>query len=273
MPQFIVLDDTRRHPELAERITEILRTVAPMVEEATGLPVPPTVRYRLMTPTAWRHELREQRRRSLVRDIADLDLPSEHVKAAHLSLKITSFIPVLVWPLVLGATGEAADGQSETFIAPRALRHTGLLAHEPSLNQMVIHELTHQLQAEARSDDAAWHTVLPHLRNVDTKGVSAFVEGHAHWTDQHVTTQMYGHPVDHHRQAPRSLRYRMHNSFPGVRRLGPSRSSYEQGALLIRRAVASQGVDLVNRVWKDVSLLPTREEIAAPETWIRRIAV
>jgi hypothetical protein len=271
MTRITVLDDTRRHPELAERITQMLRTVAPMVAETTGLPLPPVVRYRLLTPAAWRQEMREQKQRSLARDIADLDLPPEQVKAARFGLKITSIVPALVWPLVLGATGEAADGQCETLIVPQTLRHTGLLAHEPSFMQMVSHELAHQLQDAARGDDPAWHTALPHLRNVDFRGLSAFVEGHAHWTDQQVTTQMYGKPVNHHGQAPRSLRYRLHNSIPGLRRLGPSRAAYEQGARLVAHAMTAGGTDLVNQIWKDTTLLPIQEEIVDPAAWVRRM--
>ncbi|MEU0109055.1 zinc-dependent metalloprotease [Streptomyces sp. NPDC006251] len=250
-----------------------LHKVAPMVAETTGLSLPPTVRFRLMTPAAWRHEVREQRLRSLVRDIAELEMRPEDASAARLAIKVTGFVPVLVWPLVLGATGVGADGQSETLIAPRALRHSGLLKHEPSLTQMASHELSHQVQDAASGDDGLWHTTVPHLRNLDARGLSGFVEGHAHWTDQQVTTLLYGRPVDYHQEAPRSLRYRLHTSIPGVRRLGPSRAAYKQGALFIRDAVAEHGVDLVNRVWKDVTLLPTAEEIFDPEAWMRRIAV
>jgi uncharacterized protein (DUF2342 family) len=69
------------------------------------------------------------------------------------------------------------------------------------------------------------------------------------------------------------LRYRFHNNIPLIRLLGASRDTYQRGARLIGCAVDAQGTDLVNRIWKDTSLLPTPKEIAAPETWVDRIAI
>lgn len=272
MTRIIVLDDTRRNPELAERIDKILRTVAPLVAETTMLSLPTVVRFRLVKPAAWRHETREMHRRTLARDIAELDLPPAEVKAMRAGLKVMGVMPILVWPLVVGATQIAADGQSETICTPQTLRHAGLLAHEPYLTQMVSHELTHQLQDAATGGDGPWNTMFPNVRHIDPRGLSSLVEGHASWTDHEVTTQLYGEPVDQ-RQATRSLRYRLHARFPGIRHLGPSRTAYGQGSLMIRHAVSVGGVDLVNRVWKDQTLLPSQAEVADPKAWTDRIAV
>ncbi|MDG9717040.1 zinc-dependent metalloprotease [Streptomyces sp. DH24] len=274
MSRFTVLDDTRRHPDLAERITALLHTVAPLVEETTGLPLPPEVRFRLLTPRAWRRAEIAYKLRVLTRDIADpgLSVPPEHVSAVRLALKATGFIPALVWPLVVGSTVIAADGRDETLVMPRALRHSGLLAHEPSLCQMLSHELTHHAQDAACGDSTEWRSFFPQLRKIDPGSIPAVVEGHARWADQQVTTALYGAPVDHVRQARRSPRARLLVRAPGLRRLGPSGDAYAQGTRLIGHAVTVHGTDLVNRVWKDTSLLPTRSEIAEPDAWIARIA-
>ncbi|MGW0491133.1 zinc-dependent metalloprotease [Streptomyces olivaceus] len=275
MTRFTVLDDTRRHPDLAERITEILRKVAPLVEETTSLSLPPEVRFRLLTPKAWRQAEGEYRQRILARDIADPDLllPSEQIAPVRLILKATKFMPALVWPLILGSTVVAFDGRSETLVVPKALRHCGLLAHEPSLYQVITHELTHHAQDAACDDNPAWKTFFPHLRKIEPRSISPFVEGHAHWTDQQVTTLLYGEPVNHAQQAKRSLRARFHKRIPGIRDLGPSAAAYEQGARLVGHTVTTHGTELVNRVWKDTSLLPTPSEIAEPGDWSTRIAV
>ncbi|MGW0822531.1 zinc-dependent metalloprotease [Streptomyces sp. NPDC002845] len=268
-PHFTVLDDTRGHPDLAEQISGILHRVAPMVKELTDLPLPSEVRFRLLTPKAWRDEFRMNQERILARDIADLELTSQEIDAARGGLKIMGFVPVLVWPLMLANTLAAADGRRETILAPRALRHGGLLADEPALHQVVAHELVHQVQADARSG-TVWKTFFPQKRGITPRGVSAVLEGHADWADRQVTTRLFGTPADH-RQSPKTLRYRLHNRLPGIRRLGPSRAAYEQGSRLIAHAVEAHGTGLVNQVWKDVTLLPTDEEIADPDTWIRRI--
>jgi hypothetical protein len=267
--RFTVLDETQRHPELAEQINQILHRVAPAVKEITDLPLPEEVLFRLLTPKAWRDETRKSHHRTLARDIADLELTSQEVDGVRIALKIMGFVPVLVWPLVLGSTLAAADGRRETIIAPRALHHGGLLVDEPALHQLVTHELVHQVQANGRSG-AVWTTLFPQKRGITGRGASAVLEGHADWADRQVTTRQFGAPADH-RQSPKSWRYRLHNALPGIRRLGPSRAAYEQGARLIEQAVAASGTELVNQVWKDAAFLPTEEEIADPDAWVRRI--
>jgi hypothetical protein len=244
--------------------------VAPTVNEITGLPLPAAVRFRLLTPRAWRQVLRQNHHRIFARDIADLDLLPAEMGGARLGLKIASFKPVLLWPLVPAATQEAADAQWETVIAPKALRHCGVLADEPSLHQVVAHELVHQMQAEAQSG-TVWDSLFPRKRGIlaPPRSMSTLLEGHATWADQQVTTQLLGTPADHH-QAPKSWRYRLHNR-DIIRRLGPGREAYEQGSRFIAQAVAEHGTGLVNQVWKDPTFLPNEEEITDPSAWIHRI--
>ncbi|MGW3651687.1 zinc-dependent metalloprotease [Streptomyces sp. NPDC000878] len=268
--RFTVVDDTHGHPDLADQVSAILHRVAPTVQEITGLPLPPEVRVRLLTPKAWREELRQNRHRTFARDLADLDLTSAEITAVRVGLKIAAFVPVLLWPLVPAATQQAADTRWETIIAPRALRHCGVLADEPSLHQVIAHELVHQMQAEAHGG-TVWDSFFLQKRGTPAPpcSVSTVLEGHATWADQQATTQLLGTPADH-RQARKSWRYRLHNR-DIIRRLVPSRDAYEQGAHLIGHAVAAHGTGVVNHVWNDLSLLPTAEEIAAPEAWTRRI--
>ncbi|RPE39081.1 zinicin-like metallopeptidase [Streptomyces sp. Ag109_O5-1] len=274
MTRFTVLDDTRRHPELTELLLSILHTVAPVVQETTRLPLPAKVRYRLLTPKKWRNANRLNQQRILARDIADQKLTPQQIRALRGILKMTSFVPVLVWPLVFAQTMEAADGQVETIIAPRALHHSGFLTNQPCLTVMTAHELVHHAQFEARRG-LVWETYAPDRRGMDRRGrgASTVLEGHATWAEQQTTTRLFGAPVNHRELAKRSWRYRLHAGFPGVRCLGPRLDSYEQGARLITHAVDTHGVDVVNRVWKDIFLLPTADEVAALDTWAQRLAV
>ncbi|WP_019061528.1 zinc-dependent metalloprotease [Streptomyces prunicolor] len=267
---FTVLDDTQRHPDLAERIDQILRRVAPTVSEITGLPLPAKVRFRLLTPKAWREETRQHRMRILARDIADLDLLPAEISAMRLALKLGSFVPVLLWPLVPATTQEAADSQWETTTIPQTLRHCGVLTEEPFLVQVVAHELVHHMQEEA-AGGTVWTSFFLPKRGVlaSPKSVSAIVEGHATWAERQTLKRLFGTAADF-REGPKSWRYRLHNRGI-VRRFGPSREAYEQGSRLIAQAVAALGTGLVNQVWKDATHLPTESEIADPPSWIRRI--
>jgi hypothetical protein len=110
----------------------------------------------------------------------------------------------------------------------------------------------------------------PQQRGITASGVTTVFEGHAAWADRQATTRLLGAPADH-RTAPKSWRYRLHNALPGIQRLGPSRTGYEQGSRLIAQAVAELGTGLVNQVWKDLTLLPAEEEITDPAAWIYRI--
>ena len=268
--RFTVLDDTQRHPDLAERIDQILRQVAPTVNEITGLPLPAKVRFRLLTPKAWREETRQHRMRILARDIADLELLPAEISAMRLALKLGSFVPVLLWPLVPATTQEAADARWETTTAPRALRHCGVLTDEHFLVQVVAHELVHHMQEEA-AGGTVWASLFLPNRGVlaSPKSVSTIVEGHATWAEQQTLTRLFGTAADF-REGPKSWRYRLHNRNI-IRRLGPSREAYVQGSRLIAQAVAELGTGLVNQIWKDLSLLPTAKEITDPAAWIYRI--
>ncbi|WP_247706732.1 zinc-dependent metalloprotease [Streptomyces liliiviolaceus] len=268
---FEVLDETGRNTNLRDRIREVLERVAPHVAETTGLPLPAQARYRLLPPKAWREEFRLNAHRILARDIAELDPTPAEIDATRVVLKGAGAAAVLVWPLVLGSTHKAADGQHETVIAPTTWRHAGLLADDPAIHQVVAHELVHHLQAKARAGEV-WKTFFPArrgLENIPRDSFTYVLEGHATWADQQVTGRLFGTPADH-RQARKSWRYRLHDN-PVIRRLGPSREAYEQGAALIARAVQAHGTHSVNRIWKDVSLLPTAEELADPAAWARRL--
>ncbi|MFF5307619.1 zinc-dependent metalloprotease [Streptomyces sp. NPDC013161] len=269
--RFTVLDDTQRHPDLAERIDQILRQVAPTVTEITGLPLPAAVRFRLLTPKAWREEFRQGHLRTLARDIADLDLLPTEIDGARLGLKIATFSPVLLWPLVPARTQKAADAQRETTTSPQALHHCGVLTDEQFLVQVVAHELVHHIQAEAVGDTVWTSHFLP-KRGVlaSPKSVSTIVEGHATWAERQTLKRLFGTAADF-REGPKSWRYHLHNGTPAIPRLGLSRDTHVQGSRLVALAVDEYGTGLLNQVWKDLTLLPTKREIADPATWICRI--
>ena len=270
--RFTVLDETHRHPELSEQLTAILHTVAPIVQETTGLALPAQVRFRLMTPKRWRICVHQNHERLLARDIADLEMSPKEISQMRRALKIAGpAVLRLTWPLMAAVTMEAADGRLDTVLAPSTLHHGGLLADERYLTRMTAHELVHHAQLTARGP-LVWETLFHERRGLTRHGGMTVLEGHAVWADRQVTTHLYGAPVDHTQDARRSWRYRLHAAVPGISKLGPRRAHYEQGVRLITEAVDLHGTDVVNRVWTDAALLPTTEEISDPGTWTRRLA-
>lgn len=150
MTSFTVHDDTRRHDEIRERISEILHKVAPDVEATTGLPLPAHVCFRLLPPKAWRQAQVQHAQRILARDIAELDLGAGLIGVVRIAMRETARVTgALTWPLKLATSMEVGGGAYETLMAPKALRHAGVLVHEPSLLQVVAHELVHHLQFAA----------------------------------------------------------------------------------------------------------------------------
>ncbi|MGW0827114.1 zinc-dependent metalloprotease [Streptomyces sp. NPDC002845] len=269
-PQFTILDDTRRHPELAARLFDILHAAAPMAEEITGLSLPPRVRFRLLAPKKWRRAQMRARQRILTRDIADLELTPDQFDPVRVALKATGVSDRLILPLMLATSMEADDGQYETIMNLLALRHAGILTHEPSLHQVSAHELIHHAQFAA-TGGTVWRTLFPQLRGIDSGSVTTWREGHADWADRQITTRLFGAPVQHRTDAPKSWRYLLHNRLPGIRRLGPSPETYEQGSRFFSHVIAESGIDLTNRAWKDTELLPTTDEFANPDAWICRV--
>jgi len=267
---FTVHNDTRHHDDLRERISDILHKVAPDVETATGLPLPTDVCFRLLTPKARRHAQVQNAQHILDRDTADLLLEPAHITAARISIKISRVTAALVDPLVLATSMEVDGGAYETLMAPISLRHAGVLAHEPSLLQVVAHELVHHLQFAA-AGGTVWKSLFPEVRGIDPDSVIAFREGHAAWADRHITARLFGAPVDHRRDASKSWRYRLHNRLPGIGRLGPDRETYRPEFRFFADVSAATGTDVINKVWKDTTLQPTARELFDPEAWLGRV--
>ncbi len=46
---------------------------------------------------------------------------------------------------------------------------------------------------------------------------------------------------------------------------------YEQGARFVRTVVEEAGMEMFNRVWTSPETLPTRDEIASPQSWLARV--
>ncbi|MFD8339865.1 zinc-dependent metalloprotease [Streptomyces solisilvae] len=266
MTDIDVWDDTGTHASLAEQIHEVISHAAPLVEEVTGLRLPSTVTYRLMHMEPWGQELGRFYRRIAERDTAGMTLtPLEQRKMDAFS-KSGKMQARWTGTLTDALTVTDSIGRPQTLIAPEALRHQGVLAVPEALSERVVRSLAQQAQlAEA--------TVLPPpiwpLRGAWWTRLESLVFGHANWVGNEVTPHLTGKPTTGLR-LPKSRRYRVQFLFAGL--LAPGTSKRERQAERFIAHVLTHGtLGLFNRVWTDPERVPTLDEFAKPDTWLRRV--
>ncbi len=117
-----VRDESPCAPRLARLAQEVLVEAAPRLEEITGL-VMPSVTFRLVTAWVWRAEVVAYVDRSVRHALAYSEVFAR--ERAEAEDKVASWRKAMArsWPLFEARTLTAADGRSQTLIAPRAL-HT-----------------------------------------------------------------------------------------------------------------------------------------------------
>jgi len=265
--------------QLAHQIEETAEQVIPVLEEVTGLSVGPSPLIRLVNPTVWADDHAAQAARFLARDIADFPSTPEVIETLTTRAQEKDAEMRRIWPLVAGATIDNADGIPQVLIMPEALHHLGF--EEPEIYKLLAHELCHVAQIIV-GDGAlllAYHTKARAERGLSDVVPAYLGSGHSRWADLQVTTRLLGREVSEHtgrqservRQLIHDARAR-HEADP-TRTPGPSKAAYQDGARWVAAVVAQTGsTDLINRAWKDMTLLPTMPEIGDPPAWVRRAA-
>ncbi|WP_217146108.1 hypothetical protein, partial [Streptomyces sp. AC627_RSS907] len=141
----MVRDETARHPDLAGILHGLVETAGPLTERVTGLQLCHPPRFRILTPSWWRAEVRQHLAQVDARDLAEHP-PARSV--ATIWLRHVGRRGWLRWSWLLtpATTITNTAGFSETLITPEALRHAGLLADEEALGTLVARELAHRLR-------------------------------------------------------------------------------------------------------------------------------
>jgi len=263
-----VRDETGHNSELAQQIEQILREVAPLVEDVTGLSAPACPIFSLVTPEGLQSAASAWADRVAERDLASEGLSEAEQLEICVLVEASKPMIRLMWPLIMGQTVITDEGPV-SLLCPDGLQHSGVLSDRRFLTQAVVHELAHQPQLE-NDADLHWQSFLPG-RRTDMAPVF-LMEGHARWADEQVTQRLFGTPVDAD-LAPRSELFTAHANLTTMQMLdGGNQQSCGVGSQFIAHVVnAMDGTDTLNRVWKDLGLVPTLEEFRDPDAWLSRV--
>ncbi|MDT0321880.1 zinc-dependent metalloprotease [Streptomyces millisiae] len=265
-----VSDDTGFHEELADEIADLVDSVAPRVAKTTGLSLPPEAIFQLVTPEEWvRHGI-DFVQRTIDRDIAELNLSGDTVRTLLGHLQASRETLPHVWVLYPATTIPIRGLEDAiSLIVPQVWEYAGVLRDSRAKAQVVAHELAHQMQLAASGADPRWLTLARRQRGIEGLAVVHIWEGHARWVDQQVTAELFGRPFDD-AELTRSRSYSEVEAAAGhAHRF--TRDATRDGCAFVRQVVHLAGIEAINRMWKDPSLLPTLDEIATPESWVKRV--
>nr|WSX75822.1 hypothetical protein OH826_19380 [Streptomyces sp. NBC_00899] len=295
----VVRDETGSHQGIADQITDTLTGALPLIEKVTHLPARAAA-FRLVTPATWIAQTREDKARAIAREMLGSPPSQQDQQMAEVILNRWWVLTRWLWALHTGITLTAADGQPETLIAPKALRHTGVINTRTGLSRFVIHHAVRQAQIRASRG-----SVLPEPAGIrpaawPDRAVDTLAEGHADWAELEVTQALFGASYLDKEKRRTSLSTPLRLAAVTARtaakarwahlRYGlpvPARASLRVHVNSLRlhqpvnplNGAAANFVlqtnhravrDTWNRVWTDLFLVPTREEIAAPTVWRKR---
>ncbi|MFF2721977.1 zinc-dependent metalloprotease [Streptomyces sp. NPDC058011] len=275
MTNLLMLDKTKRHPELRAQVESVLQQVAPLVRETTRLELPSVVTFQLVTPEQWQADsaadMSDNVQRSRMRKPRWQAPVINLIERVSLA-KFHQVAPLLGGVLVMGATVVRPSYQSTTMLVPDALRHSGVLSRPEYLAQLIAHELTHQLQGLDTRHCEAWAEKRPSAI-VRSGSIKFLVEGHAHWVDQEVTRLLFGksHDIGDLSKPTLSDVYREADADPRIVKMRSGPDFYKEGLALVRPTMEAVGAANFNRAWTDLALLPTRREVKHPVLWAARL--
>lgn len=295
-------DETRSSPELAERIACVLSDAVPVIEAITGLPLRQCT-VRILKPARWRAEVRGFVGRGVARALADSPATAEEQQRAELMRVHWRVTTRWAWPLLPPMTITHPDGEPETIITADAVRHAGLDRTRWGLERTVIHEAVHHAQIRASRGVVVPPPSSVRPRLFSDRAAPALMEGHAAWAELHASHHLLGHwpeeemrRISIHSAARQWLVYaraRVGGRWTAWRSGEPApvppprdqrRAAFQrdQPALLtpepwlrfVQDTVSGVGdLGAWNLVWSDPALVPTDQEIHAPDTWLKRVGI
>ncbi|MFE0175143.1 hypothetical protein ACFWZ2_22755 [Streptomyces sp. NPDC059002] len=292
-----LITESPARPEFRKMIEKAARAVAPLVEEITGLSLPEAATIRLTSRHGFVADVSAEQRRGLHRDIAELTLSEEEAQGFHDLLMLREENLWRHWMLAGASTIVERRGNCEgptILFMPDALYHQG--AGECEVTMFVARELCHL--AEHHAGDgliSRAHTMAcPERRGI--LGYSHFVaSGHGFWCARKVTRRLFGVQVGREltgRESAEFTRYIHEELIPEQElraktaqeplrsvwlpsrsaTIGPPHELYEAGLAWVEAVVGFEGGrGQLNRVWSDLSLLPTIEEARDVTAWWKRI--
>ncbi|MDN3060090.1 hypothetical protein ACFV4E_15570 [Streptomyces hygroscopicus] len=286
MTEIDVLDETERESQLADQITGMLEDTAELVTEITALTPPSRLKFRLLSPKAWRAETMAYLDRETEAVFGrSAPSPEEATQSRDAGRAYRAGMLATWWMVEEGRTMLDSAGQPQTIIAPRALHHTGLRYASHQLFRSIVHDAVHQWQI-ASSDRAIMPIpVVPHDDpTVCYQGLVHLAEGHAEWATQAVARRLGG-PDKPFAELPRSWRYRRQSALMKwmARRVANAEAVKQaeeeagririDGARWVQSAIEGVGVAAFNKIWQDTTYVPRQEEVTNVERWFSRVGL
>ncbi|ATM24824.1 hypothetical protein SMD44_p20041 (plasmid) [Streptomyces alboflavus] len=275
-----IRQETDLHPKLTEQIGPISATVAPLVEEMTGLSLGHMPVIRVVDHEDFIAATMAERRRVYALDATQLALSSEATRALHDRVEIEEAELRRSWMGGGAATVTDAEGVPQVLIAPESFHHAGF--GTDVIVKALAHEFAHVAQHRASSGQVviAYNTGRPDLRGLGEVAVAHLLHGHAEWVDQRVTERVLGHVVElgpSGRETPEFLammrefseRMRVPENAPAHPAMSPE--VYEEGLRWVTHAIGLLGVATLNQVWCDFTLAPDVREIKDVNRWAQRL--
>lgn len=260
-----------RYRWVRERVRQVAGEVAPVVEQVTGLPLPPRAVVRLVTIAEYGEESVSNMQRGLEKDLEDFD----DVDADALRRWVAArrrLIPVH-WVVSRAETVISAEGLPEVLLPPGGARRAGALGE--LLYETLAHELTHlvQWQASQCGDGRLFRlrgTGVPAAHGVADLALDGVMEGHAYWVQDQVTAKLLGHVPQRGRMS--WLYRRLRKTSAPVRDVMAEPGTCGED-FVARVHNVTGGTAVLDRVWRTPTLAPTCQEITEPDAWLARLGL
>lgn len=296
-----VPDETGRAAVLAARISKTLTIQAPAISQISGLPLP-RVRFRLLTPAGWRSAARDYVDRALDRPFIESPATATEQQAVDAKRRAWRSRIRWQWPLMPGMTITTLDGDPETLVCPEAIAHMGLWDTTWALERCVVHEAVHHAQTYASGGAVVPPATFQRNAPSPPRAVIELMEGHAQYVEILLTRQRLGEET----WSSACNELRRVSTYTAVRarlmhvrniasmtwhwartagavplHLPGERFSRDQPAVLLDRpqltfiahTIQAAGTDTWNKVWTNLDLVPTPDEINDPATWLKRVGL
>ncbi|WP_181785441.1 hypothetical protein [Streptomyces phytophilus] len=263
---------SRRHNGLSRRIEHIAGECAPIVEDVTGLVLPPRVLIRLVSVGGFIDACKAHRERLFTAELQELAPPAERVRAARQHLQNLHKRDGGFWLWSGAQTILSEQGSAEILMVPKGLRHAGRYNDDWWLCLAMAHELCHPAQQRASGGTfiTLRSTPFPQERGTDNLALAELTEGHAMWAGHRARAKLLGDPPSDQPAGKPSWLYRRY-----MAKLAPPASStdatYVGGEDFTTYVLRRMGTDTFNHLWPRLDLTPTHKETATPDEWINRI--
>ncbi|WP_181785473.1 hypothetical protein [Streptomyces phytophilus] len=259
------------HDDLARQVARIASEVAPVVEDATALRLPPGVEVHLVTRRGWIRRMRKYAERIVREDAAAYGADRAALKWLNRRFKAdkTSWLDI-------ASTLHTEHGPAQVLLCPPGLKHAGFYHHLPRLVGVIARELCQVAQHHASSDTllGAVNTSMASRRGLADRALRPVVQGHARWCAEKVLAERFGeHPTGGLTKPP-SRRHARRARSAGCRQ---ERRDNDAGNRFVTHVLTGAGqrpaldVGQFDVLFSAFTLMPSPAELAAPDTWLDRV--